>query len=135
MSKEEVRGIICCFNNDHYWEHVHNNFKKSVHSRSWSKERILMGLEKAFRSGYGGMHFIPSDYEACLAEILEDYLGVDHFIAYRVCKQHGMICLEPNFRKLGVSPLDYTSESFKTDKEIHALSEESRYISFCFDLS
>ena len=134
MSREEVRRIICGFNNEHYAEHVHNHFTRSEYSRSWSKERILRGLGEAFRSGYGGMHFIPSEYEACLSEILDDYLGRDHCIAYRICRQHGMICLEPNFRKLGVSPLDYISESFRTDKEIHALREESRCISFCFNL-
>lgn len=124
--------IICGFNNEHFSDHVINKFKMSEFSRSWSKERILRGLERAFRSGYGGIHFIPCEYEACLAEILDDYLGRDHYIAYRICK-HGMICLEPSFHKLRMNPSDYISESFRTSREIHALREDERYVSFCFD--
>lgn len=83
--------------------------------------------------GFVGIHFIPSEFEGCLTQILAEYFGTDHYIAYRICKKHHFIILEPNFTKLKERPSKYISKSYKINKKIHGLQEDTEFVDFCFE--
>jgi hypothetical protein len=99
----------------------------------WSHEKIVQGLKEAFSNGFHGMHFIPSAYEGCIGEILSDYLGSDHYVAYRICETHRMIILQPNYQKLRISPQSRLESSYASNKHLHALQYNNSWASFCFD--
>ena len=132
MSEKEIKEIIHAFDNRHYCQYILQQFHASEYARKWSHENILRSLNNAFSLGFGGMHFIPNKYEACIQNILEEYFGSDHYIAYRRCDEHGMLILEPNFHKLKISPLVALTQSYTTNENIHALQHKETFISFCF---
>jgi hypothetical protein len=93
----------------------------------------MLKLERAFSYGFHGIHFIPIEYESIIELILEQYLGKDHYISYRECKRHNMLVLQPNYHKLGLSPMTVLKSSYKTSKKIHALQNQEEYASFCYE--
>lgn len=133
MSKEEILTIVQKYSDGNYVDYMLNTFHSSEWKESWSKDKILKKLDDAFCNGFVGIHFIPYEYEGCIDKILHEYFGIDHYICYRICEKHGFIILEPNFRKLNVSPSTYISKSYKRDKTIHALQEDGDYVSFCYE--
>lgn len=133
MSKEEVMYILRTFDSSNHAAFMLQKFKASAYHELWSRQRIMEKLEEAFSNGFVAIHFVPTEYEGCITEILEDYLGDDHFLAYRMCASHGMLCLEPNFRKLGVSPSDYIKASFMSSRDIHSLRHSKECVSFCYE--
>lgn len=133
MSKEEIKDIIQSFHNQGYSDYELNLYNKSDYKNKWSGEKIISTLRKAFSYGFHGFHFIPLQYEPIIQSILENYLGSNHFIAYRQCTKHDFIVLQPNYRKLGISPITALKESYQTNKNLHALQEDEKYASFCYE--
>lgn len=134
MSRKEIETIVQHFDNDAYSRHCMAKYQLSSWKSKWNKSIILERLDKAFRKGFVGIHFIPKEFESCISQILSDYLGSeDHFIAYRICKEHDFIVLEPNFHKLKWVPSKYITHSYKMDKHIHASQRDDEFVSFCFE--
>lgn len=133
MSKEEINQIINSFNHQEYCIYTLNLYNQTHYKNKWSYEKIISTLQKAFSYGFHGIHFIPLKYEGAIVSILEQYLGSDHYISYRICTTHDMIILQPNYHKLGISPQKVLKSSFSTDKTIHALQEKQQFASFCFE--
>lgn len=133
MSEVEIKQIIDAFNNQKYNLHVMDIFDQSEYRNKWSKDKIICTLQKAFENGYHGMHFIPYEYESIIGVLLEEYLGPDHYIAYRTCKTHAMLILQPNYHKLGISPSRVLKSSFQINTKIHACQENGDYATFCYE--
>jgi len=133
MSREEIETVLEHFDKSGYPRHIMAKYCLSSWKSMWNKSIILQRLQKAFRNGFVGIHFIPAEYEGCIAQILSDYLGDDHFIAYRICKQHKFIVLEPNFLKLKLAPSKYITSSYTIDPLIHASQRADQYVDFCFE--
>lgn len=133
MSAEEMLSIVHGFDANAYMSYLLAKYNLSKWKSSWTSILIIRTLKQAFSKGFVGIHFIPDEYEGCISEILSQYFGQDHYIAYRVCKKHGFIVLEPHFRKLKLNPSDHISSSFKVNKNIHALQENQEYVDFCFE--
>lgn len=133
MSREEIETVLEHFDKSGYSRHVMTKYRLSSWKSKWDKSMILQRLEKAFSNGFVGIHFIPAEYEGCIGQILLDYVGEDHFIAYRICKQHQFIVLEPNFHKLKQPPSKYITSSYTIDPAIHASQHADHYVDLCFE--
>lgn len=133
MSKTETTEIIHAFNNQKYDVHVKTMFDRSEYANKWSRDKIMYTLQKAFENGNHGMHFISCEFESIIGCLLEEYLGPDHYIAYRTCKTHAMLILQPNYRKLGISPQRVLKPSFKINDKIHSCQEKDDYADFCYE--
>ena len=133
MSKTEIKEIIDAFNNHKYYLHVRDIYDRSEYPNKWSRDKIMCTLQKAFENGYHGMHFIPYEFESIIDRLLDEYLGPDHYMAYRTCKIHGMLILQPNYHKLAIAPQRVLKESYKINHKIHACQEINEYADFCYE--
>lgn len=134
MSKAEVDQVITSFDNHQYVSNLFHDFNKTHYRKQWSHEKIVSTLQGAFSNGFHGIHFIPWRFEGCIAEILNDIVDPDHYLAYRICKKHGMIILQPNYKKLGIPPQSAVKYSYRSNKSIHALQEDEMFADFCYRL-
>lgn len=132
MSRSDMEEIIGLFDESRYPSVLLQEFRRTHFGQIWSGEKIIEELKEAFSNGFHGMHFIPLMFEGCIGKILEEYLGDDHYVAYRTCEKHGMLVLQPNYKKLGVSPISRLRASFETDESIHALQQKESWASFCY---
>lgn len=133
MSRDAVENILELFDKQGYVSFLLNEFNRTHDKQKWSHDNIISTLQEAFSNGFHGIHFISARFEGCIGEILNDIVGSNHYLAYRICDKHDMIVLQPNYKKLGVSPMSKLSHSYMSDKSIHALQENEKFAVFCYD--